>query len=265
MMIDTPDYSPEYAAVYDIITSHKDYAYETELLASTISEHTFKNNGCQVLSVGCGTGSHEILLARKGFEVTGIDISSAMINEAHSKKHPLLRFAQLSLEDFSKINQRSVDAVACLFNVINCLPNIESLVDFFASTSAVMRDGSFLFLECWNAIPCMTAPPQVVSRSFTCPNNSYNIERVAIPYLNLINQKLCIEYQITGTYKMAPIHIKSLHNITLFTRMEIRYALEMAGLSRIKFSNSLSDSDTKCSADESRMNSVSAYKLANSS
>lgn len=34
--------------------------------------------GAAILDVGCGTGRHAVALARKGYSVTGIDLSSAM-------------------------------------------------------------------------------------------------------------------------------------------------------------------------------------------
>lgn len=38
--------------------------------------------GAAVLDVGCGTGRHTIELARRGFAVTGVDLSEGMLAEA---------------------------------------------------------------------------------------------------------------------------------------------------------------------------------------
>lgn len=38
--------------------------------------------GSAILDVGCGTGRHSIELAKRGFQVTGVDISAGMLSEA---------------------------------------------------------------------------------------------------------------------------------------------------------------------------------------
>jgi SAM-dependent methyltransferase len=46
-----------------------------------------KLNARQVLDVGCGTGTFAILLAREGFEVTGLDPARASVDIARAKPH----------------------------------------------------------------------------------------------------------------------------------------------------------------------------------
>jgi 2-polyprenyl-3-methyl-5-hydroxy-6-metoxy-1,4-benzoquinol methylase len=47
------------------------------------SEAGFDKNR-KILDIGCGTGRHSIELARRGYKVTGIDLSESMINKARS-------------------------------------------------------------------------------------------------------------------------------------------------------------------------------------
>ena len=82
---DLDDYSHEYAEIYDLITTHKDYQSEAKLLHHMIKNHVGNINP-SVLSVGCGTGSHELILDNSGFNMSCLDTSSAMIKVASKKK-----------------------------------------------------------------------------------------------------------------------------------------------------------------------------------
>jgi SAM-dependent methyltransferase len=46
----------------------------------------------RTLEVGCGTGTNAIYLAQHGFEVTGVDIAPAAIEQARAKARGLCRF-----------------------------------------------------------------------------------------------------------------------------------------------------------------------------
>lgn len=88
---------------------------------NTISEVDFVieelklSEGSNILDVGCGTGRHSIELAKRGYKVTGVDISSGMLLEA--KK--MAREANVNVEwihcDAVKHTPtKSFDAVICL-------------------------------------------------------------------------------------------------------------------------------------------------------
>jgi demethylmenaquinone methyltransferase/2-methoxy-6-polyprenyl-1,4-benzoquinol methylase len=52
-----------------------------------------KSLGCRrILDVACGTGEQAIMLAKEGLEVTGIDLSSAMLRVARRKSPPAVAY-----------------------------------------------------------------------------------------------------------------------------------------------------------------------------
>jgi ubiquinone/menaquinone biosynthesis C-methylase UbiE len=61
---------------YDIFLDKKKYQREVELISDFLSKY----KSTEILDVGCGTGWHSIFLAKRDFQVTGIDISKAMID-----------------------------------------------------------------------------------------------------------------------------------------------------------------------------------------
>jgi len=42
----------------------------------------------RILDLGCGTGRHAIEFARRGFDVTGVDFSEAMLTRARERGAP---------------------------------------------------------------------------------------------------------------------------------------------------------------------------------
>ena len=66
-----------YAQQYDLLYQGKNYDAEVALLERLFAKHDLTGNA--VLDLGCGTGQHAIRLARRGYEVTGVDRSPEML------------------------------------------------------------------------------------------------------------------------------------------------------------------------------------------
>ena len=61
-----------YAQYYDLLYREKDYPGEVDYVDALIKKYAV-NDARTILDLGCGTGGHAILLARKGYRVTGVD------------------------------------------------------------------------------------------------------------------------------------------------------------------------------------------------
>jgi cyclopropane fatty-acyl-phospholipid synthase-like methyltransferase len=71
--------------------------------------------GCSVLDMGCGTGRHSIELARRGFSVTGVDLSEGMLNEARKTAEAAGVTVEWIQEDATQYRgERRFDAAICL-------------------------------------------------------------------------------------------------------------------------------------------------------
>ncbi len=68
----------------------------------TVRELLRLPKGARVLDVACGTGTQALMLARYGFSVTGIDISSAMLRRA-SRKNKDMKNVTLLRADATKL------------------------------------------------------------------------------------------------------------------------------------------------------------------
>jgi predicted TPR repeat methyltransferase len=62
-----------YADQYDLLYGEKDYDAECDLLEQVF--HRYSKGPIQsILDLGCGTGNHSILLARRGYQENGVDL-----------------------------------------------------------------------------------------------------------------------------------------------------------------------------------------------
>ena len=71
--------------------------------------------GSLILDIGCGTGRHSIELAKRGMEVTGIDISTGMLAEAQKAAKDAGVDIEFVKADASQLNLNTgFDAAICL-------------------------------------------------------------------------------------------------------------------------------------------------------
>ena len=107
--------------------------------------------GRDVLDFGCGIGRVAIALAPLARQVLGVDISPAMLDEAHRRAGalPNVRFELSSGRDFADIATASID----LLLTVDSLPYLaetDLLDGLFADAARVLRPGGDLLVFNWS-------------------------------------------------------------------------------------------------------------------
>jgi len=100
-------------------------------------------NGKTVLDVGVGTGRFAMWLAKKGFEVVGVDISKEMLKEAKRKTQISSKNIHLILADahFLPLRKEMFDNCIC----INMVNHISKMDEFLREVKYVInRTGVFI-------------------------------------------------------------------------------------------------------------------------
>lgn len=95
--------------------------------------------GMSILDIGCGTGRHSIELAKRGFRVTGLDFSAAMLGKARKKAMDAnvdVEWMEADATDFKL--DRVYDAAICLCE--GAVGLVETGVDAEAHDSSVFRN-----------------------------------------------------------------------------------------------------------------------------
>ena len=222
-------YDAAFAAYYDRITGHKDYDAEVAALVRLMGE-AGADRGARVLDVGCGTGTHAALLSDEGYDVTAIDLSPEMAARAREKASR----ARVLSGDVAELDDGGFSFCMSLFNVVNCLDSLDALAGFLDAIAARVADGGVLLLECWNPIAVIAEPPTTVERTFE--DGGSTITRTVTPYPDFLRQRLDLRYDIRaeGPGGGPADTVSVMHELLLFTPLEIESALRGAGFGEIE-------------------------------
>ena len=99
-----------------------------------------------VLDVPCGNGRLALELARRGYQVTGVDISSEFIAEARAPSDGLpVQWRCADMAGLAGLNLPIHDAAYCMGNSFGYLP-YDGMVQYLKAVRACLKDGgAFVF------------------------------------------------------------------------------------------------------------------------
>lgn len=108
--------------------------------------------GDHVLDVGCGTGTDAIFLAQLGVQVTGIDLSPAMIARAERKVDALglshaVRLCAMDLAELHRLPAGQFDGIISSYAALNTVP---TLTAFAADAARLLRPNGRMILHLLN-------------------------------------------------------------------------------------------------------------------
>ncbi|MBE1554643.1 class I SAM-dependent DNA methyltransferase [Sporosarcina limicola] len=134
----------EFAFVYDELMTDVPYDTYVELLdmaASGIS-------GKRVLDIGCGTGLLSAKLAKQGADVTGIDLSTAMLEVAEQRVKALslpVKFNQQAMQQLEGFKEFDVAVIA--IDSLNYLSERQDVVATFHRIYSALAIGGVLVFD----------------------------------------------------------------------------------------------------------------------
>ena len=135
------------APVYDEINKEVDYSRWADFIEKIIENNSGFEEQNLILDLGCGTGKMTLELARRGYDMTGVDNSSEMLDiasaEAADEGLNILWLLQ-DMREFELYGTVGV-TVSCL----DCMNHLTSSKDFKKCLSLVhnylVPDGLFIF------------------------------------------------------------------------------------------------------------------------
>jgi SAM-dependent methyltransferase len=131
------------APVYDDFTAHHDYELWLGNLLPELERHGLSGN--RLLDVGCGTGKSYLPMLARGWEVTGCDISSSMLEVARTKTAGSVPLSIADMRELPVFGE--FDLVWCLDDAINYLLSSEELTQALIGMRANMAPSALLMVD----------------------------------------------------------------------------------------------------------------------
>lgn len=229
-----------YAYYYDLLYQKKDYKREAEYICRLIRKYS--QDAKNILDLGCGTGSHDVFMAEKGYKILGIDFSPEMINlgiEKLDKKYS--DNITLKIGDIRNLDlKKKYDVVTLLFNVIGYqVDNADLNATLQTASRHLKNDGIFIF-DFWYGPAVLLDRPKNKIKKVEDENNL--VIRSTTSKLHLISNHVDIKFKMTVKNKIdgKMRHFSETHSVRYMFIPEIQNMLEDNGFELVSFSEWMS-------------------------
>lgn len=218
-----------YAAYYNLLYRDKDYTGEADYIHALMLAHS--ECTLQILELGCGTGAHAEALVKRGYRVSGVDLSEPMIENARRRVSgiPALsrpQFKKGDLRDYR--DSKLYDAVLALFHVMSYQTRDEDLHKAFETASVHLKSGGLFIFDYWHGPGVLSDPPVVRSRVIS--DEKTKVTRIATPSMLPDANQVDIEFDVTVEIDGQTKHFCETHRMRYLYLPEIQLILTEAGM-----------------------------------
>ena len=134
------------AASYDRLTNDVDYEATVAFYMEILQREGLAPRTC--VDLACGTGSVTKILARKGYDVIGVDLSEEMLTEAFQKVQDMEnppRFICQNLRDLYL--PRGVDMAVCALDSLDYITNPDDCAEAIRRTYKALNPGGIFIFD----------------------------------------------------------------------------------------------------------------------
>jgi SAM-dependent methyltransferase len=247
----TEQFSGSYADTYDDVYGDKEYRAEIDLIEQLLSVYGREQSN-SILDLGCGTGSHAIELARRGYEVVGVDRSSGMLAKARAKARDAnTDGTAFHVGDIREVTlDREFDAVTIMFAVLGYQTENADVLATLRTARNHLRPGGILAFDVWYGPAVLSGRPEQRFKVFD--SEGRRLFRLSSGRLDVRRQLCNVDVRLwilEGDRLVTEAHEQ--HRVRYFFPRELELYLEIAGLSLVRL-GAFPDFDGE--ADESTWN-----------
>lgn len=132
---------------YDALTENVDYPARAAYFDRIIQEN-LHSSGRVMLDLACGTGTMSEEMAKRGYDVLGVDYSSGMLSQAMEKKfeHQLpILYVQQDMRELDLYG--TVDVTICTLDSLNHLSGFFEVQQVFQRVADATEEGGLLVFD----------------------------------------------------------------------------------------------------------------------
>ncbi len=164
-------------AVYDDLFADKDYAREVRLVLELGLGDV--PAPARILEIGAGTGNHSFACAGLGHEITAVEIDGNMMRMLRAKLEQGTPELAARIHPFAgKVESMAkgrFDLAMAMFNVVNYLPDLDSLLSFMRGVADRLSPGRGFVFDAWNGVAALLDPPKARQQVVETPTHRINL------------------------------------------------------------------------------------------
>ena len=135
---------------YHILYKHRNHK-EAEQFIDNLVDYLKPSSSFKFLDLACGKGRHSVYLNKKGFDVTGIDLSPENIACASQQVSPLNNTLRFFVKDMRKIEEEEqYDCILNLFTSFGYFENDKDDYETIAAVNKALKPGGTFVLDFMN-------------------------------------------------------------------------------------------------------------------